>query len=108
MRFVFPKETEPLAMPMEERIRLDDNEGLFPPPNAIREEEQPEAVTAIETRAYDPALQNEELVSQQRIFREELRAAERQIGECPDEQRSVNWNRAKAEELIGGGKQKRV
>jgi hypothetical protein len=72
-------------MPAEEGVRLDDYERLYPVRNSASEEEQPEAIAAIDTRTRDLALKNEELVTKQCIFGEEFRAAEWEIGEHPGE-----------------------
>jgi hypothetical protein len=57
-RFSFPEKSKTLAMSMEQGVRLDDQESLFPMCDSGREVEQPEAVPAIEPRSTDLALEN--------------------------------------------------
>ena len=79
-----PDQAEQLAMPSEERIRLDDEEGLFPEGRRSGQQKKPESVSIAELRAFDLALQDDELVPEQSVLRNELGLAANRIpgGSC--------------------------
>jgi len=93
-------------MPAQKGIRLDDQERFFPIPETASEEQEPEAIAAIETRTFDLALKNQELMTQQGIFGEELCVAEGQIGKRSAPEGCLNRRGAAAEQLISKGKEK--
>lgn len=93
-------------MPTEQRIGLDDQEGLFPVGDTTSEGQEPEAVALVEVRSFDLTLKNQELMTQESIFSEELRATEWQIAKSSDEQGAAGRVGQGTEELIREGEQK--
>ena len=59
-------------MPAEEGVRLDDEKGLFPEGCRPGEEQEPDAVLIAELGAFDLALQDDQLVPEQSVLRNEL------------------------------------
>jgi hypothetical protein len=66
--------------PREIRLRLDKKERLFPGPNHSGQEHQEESVRLPMGRPFDLSTENDELVSQQRVYRQQFSLASGQIG----------------------------
>jgi hypothetical protein len=88
--FVFPEHAEELTMPAQQRLRLDKEKGLFPGSNHPGEEHQKKPVPLSIHRAFDLSMQDEQLMSQQRVFRQQFGFASGQIGECTNH-KGVRW-----------------
>ncbi len=67
-----PEELEPLAMPTEESIRFENQEGLLPRWKPAGEEQQGEAVPAGQVRSLYVAVEDDQLLTEQRILEQEL------------------------------------
>jgi len=76
-----PVPTEQLAMPAQERVRLDDQQGLLPGPDATGEQHQERPIGRCATRALDAAPQYEELAAQEGILGEEGGPTAHEVGE---------------------------
>ncbi len=74
-----PEELEPLTLPMEERVGLENQESLLPGGETAGKEQKGEVVAAGEARFLDLALEDDELLPEQRIFKQELRLGALQI-----------------------------
>ena len=57
-RSPFPKHAKALAVPADERVRLDDQKCLFPMSYAASQDEEPEAVAVCEAGALNLTLKN--------------------------------------------------
>jgi len=68
-------------MPAEQRLWLNDDEGLFPCPNEPSQQDQEHAIGPGERWPLHLPFEDDELLSQERNFGEELRLASAQIGE---------------------------
>ncbi len=68
-------------MPAKQRLRLDKKERLFPSPNHPGQEHQKKPVRFPVDRALYLSPENDQLVSQQRVFRKEFGFPSGQIGE---------------------------
>jgi hypothetical protein len=75
----FGEHTEELTMPAEERLRLDDEERLFPGPNHSSEKYQKHSICYPVHWSFDLSTQDNQLVSQQRVFRQQFGFASCQI-----------------------------
>jgi hypothetical protein len=74
---LLPEQAKAFAMPAQQGVRLDDTERLFPVGDTAGQQEQPEAITPSELRAFDLALDAKrgELLAQQRILGDEFGSA---------------------------------
>ncbi len=59
-------------MPAEEGVGLDNEEGLSPEGRRSCQQKRPEAVSIAQFRAFNLAMQDDELVSKQSVLRNEL------------------------------------
>jgi hypothetical protein len=59
---------------------LEDQEDIFPVGKASRQEEKPEAFGRANPRVLHLALQDDQLLAEQRIFRNQLGSTEPKIG----------------------------
>ena len=75
----------------EIRFRLDDKERLFPGPNHSGEKDQEHSVCFPGNWSFDLSTQDDELVSQQRVFRKQLGFASGQIGERAEHKGGRQW-----------------
>ena len=71
-RFELPEEAESLTMPAEESVGFEDEQGILPVLDATREEDEPEAIGLRKGRLFYLAVQDDELLAEQRIFGDEL------------------------------------
>lgn len=74
-------------MPAEECVGLEDEERLFPVLDAAGEEDEPETIGLRKRGFFDLAVQDDELLTEQRIFSDELGFATRQVGSRAENQR---------------------
>jgi hypothetical protein len=90
-RRVLPKHTEELTMEAEKRLRLDDKERLFPGPNHSSEKYQKHSICFPVHWSFDLSTQNDQLVSQQRVFRQQFGFASGQISTRSGYKGSRQW-----------------
>ncbi len=74
-----PEEPEPLAMPAEQSIRLENQEGLLPGFQPTGEEQPGEAVPTSHSWFLDLALQNGQLLAEQSVLEHEFGLGTRQV-----------------------------
>ncbi len=67
-----PEELEPRTMPAEERLRLENEEGLLPGWEAAGEEQEGEAVPAGQARFVDLASKDDELLAEESVLEQEF------------------------------------
>jgi hypothetical protein len=81
-------------MPAQHCLRLDDEQRLLPSLQLAREEDEEPALGGREVRAFDRTVEDDELLAQQQVFRNQLRftaseisdgAAYRVVGDRPCE-----------------------
>jgi hypothetical protein len=77
LRTLGPKATEEVAVPAQQRLRLDEHQRVPPIGDHRRETNEDEAVNDTQVRALYMANSDNELVAQEGIFREEVLARER-------------------------------
>lgn len=75
-------------MPAQERLRLDEEKRLFPGSDHPGQQYQEQLVRLAIERAFDLSTQDDQLVSHQRIFRQQCSFASRQISKRPKEKGS--------------------
>jgi hypothetical protein len=78
---MLPEHAEELTMPAKERLRLDEEEGLFPGPNHPGQEYQKKPVRLFVHWSLDLSAQDDELLPQQRVFCQQFGFPSGQIGE---------------------------
>jgi len=99
----------------EIRLRLDKKESLFPGPNHSGQEHQEESVSLPIARPFDLSTENDQLVSQQRVFRQQFSLASGQIGKRaqhqgghrrfdPTQNTFLEHMKAEADSLLDRGK----
>jgi hypothetical protein len=91
LRFVFPKHTEELTRPSQKRLRLDDKERLFPGSNYSGEKYQEHSICFPVNWSFDLSTQDDQLVSQQRIFRQQFGFTSGQISNCSGHKGGRQW-----------------
>ncbi len=67
-----PEALEPCTMPAEERLWLENEEGLRPGWEAAGEEQEGEAVAAGQARLVDLALKDDELLPEESVLEQEF------------------------------------
>jgi len=77
--FVFPEEIKACAMPAQEGLRLEENERIVPILQTTRQDQEPEAVGGGEMRKFGLTLQNDQLVTQERILQHKLGFGRREV-----------------------------
>ena len=66
-------------MPAQERIGLDDKEGFLPPPDPAGEEDEPRAIGWGESWLVNLAVEDDELLAEERVLGNELGIAASEI-----------------------------
>jgi hypothetical protein len=85
--FEFPKEPKALTMPVQQGIGFKDQEGFLPILNAASEKDEPEAAGLSEAWLFDFAVEDNELLPEQRILGDEFGFASREVGGCGEDDR---------------------
>ncbi len=78
-RFISPEETKALAMPVEEGAGFDDEEGFLPVFDATDEEDEPEAIGWREDGLFGLTVKDDELLTQESIFGDEVGSTAREV-----------------------------
>jgi len=79
-RLPSPERAEARVVPAQQRLRLDDEEGLPPGAGPAGEQHQERAIRRRRGRALDPTAQHDQLVAQEGVLGEQLRPATQQVG----------------------------
>ena len=78
-------------MPAKECLRLDQEKRLFPGLNHPGQKDQEKPIRLFVHRSLDLSAQDDELLPQQRVFRQQFGFASSQIGERSEYQGSRQW-----------------
>jgi hypothetical protein len=89
--FMFPEQTKKLTVPAEKRLWLDQEERLFPGSDHPRQEHQEKPIRLFVHWSLDLSAQDDELLPQQRVFRQQFGFTSGQIGECPKHEGGRWW-----------------
>ena len=79
-RFEFPEQSETLAMPTEEGVGFEDEQGFLPILDATGEEDEPEAIRLRKGRLFDLAIKDNELLAEKSILGDQVRLGASQVG----------------------------
>jgi len=74
-----PEQPEALAMPAQERIGLEDEDGFLPSPDPAGEEDEPRAIGWGESWLVNLAVEDDELLAEERVLGNELGIAASEI-----------------------------
>ena len=102
--YVFPEKAQACPVPAQQRVWLDEYERLPPVGDPARPRQEPEAVAACELGTVDLALQNGELVAQERVFGEQLDFATRDISQGAPQDRRLGGSHSATEGSVRAGK----
>ena len=69
-----PIAAKQIAMPTEQGVRLDDEEGPLPELGAAGQEDQSNAIAVGELGSFHLAVEYDELLSQHHVFRDQIGA----------------------------------
>ena len=78
-------------MPTQKRLWLNKEERLFPGPNHPGQQHQKKPIRLAVDRAFDLSPENNQLVSQQRVFRKKFGFSPGQIDECAQHKGGRRW-----------------
>jgi hypothetical protein len=87
-----PEQPEALAMPAQERIGLEDEEGFLLTPDPAGEEDEPEAIGWGEAGLVDLAMKDNELHAEEGVLRNELGIAASEIEGRAEKDRIARWS----------------
>jgi hypothetical protein len=79
-RFEFPEQSKTLAMPAQERVGFEDEEHISPILHATGEKDEPEAIGLRQRGLLDFTAKDDELLTEQRIFGDEIGFSACQVG----------------------------
>lgn len=78
-------------MPAQHRLRLDDEQGLFPTLHLARKQDEERPICAGAARSLDRAVEHDELLTKEHVFRNQLRFTARKISNGPQSRRVGDW-----------------
>jgi len=90
-RCVLPEHTKELTRPSQQRLRLDDKERLFPCSDHPGRKYQEEPILLPVCRSFDLLTQDEQWMSQQRVFRQQFGSASDQISKRSEHKGDRQW-----------------
>jgi len=88
---VLPELTEELARPSQKGFWLDQDKRLFPGPDHPRQEDKEKPIRLFVDWSRDLSMQDNELLTQQRVFRQQFGFAAGQIGERSKQKGAPRW-----------------
>ena len=80
-----------LAMPPQERLWLNDEQRLLPGSNHFCQQHQEHPICFGVSRSFDLSTENNQLLTQKRIFCHEFGLASGKVGQRSHEKRGVGW-----------------
>jgi len=86
LRLAFPVHAKELSMPSEQGVWLHDEQSLLPRSNQPGQQDEEDAIAPEERWPFHLSLQNDELLAEERVFRDELGLASAKIGEGRERQ----------------------
>src|ERR1035437_8476428 len=88
--FTVPEEAKPLPMPTEERVRLDDEEGLSPGTYFPGQQHEEHSVGAGQPWLLDAPTQDDELLPEKGVLGNQLRFGPREVGKRTQDLASIS------------------
>ncbi len=88
---VLPEQAKSLAMPPQERLWLDNEEGLFPGSNHSCQKQQELAVRFGTGRSFHVSAQDNKLLAQECVFCHEFGLASKKVGQRSQDKSGVGW-----------------
>ena len=76
-----------LAMPLEQRLWLDNEQGLFPGPNRLRQKHQEHPIRIGTGRSFHLSPEDDQLLAQERVFCHEFGLASGKVCQRPQQER---------------------
>jgi hypothetical protein len=89
--FVLPQQAEEFTMPVQEHFRLDKEQSLLPRTDSPGEKYQEQSICLSADGSFDVSTQDDQLLAQERIFRQEFGFASDQINECCERKGGRGW-----------------
>jgi hypothetical protein len=86
-RFVLPEQAKSLAMPSEQRLWLDNEQGLFPGLNRPRQKNQEHPVRFATGGSFHLSAEDNELLAKKRVLCYEFGPAPGKVGQCQEQER---------------------
>ena len=87
-------------MPTEQRLGLEEVECVFPMSNAAGQQDEPETVGAREAGPFDSPMEDDQLLPEQGVLRNELGSAAEQVGGSRERHRRAGRLRDLEENLF--------
>ena len=91
LRFAFPEPTKEFPMPAKEGLWLDEEECLLPGPCHPGQKDQKKPVSFPEDGPFDLSTEDDQLVTQECVFRQQFSFASGEIGERAEYKGSRWW-----------------
>jgi hypothetical protein len=79
---VLPEHAETFTRPSQERLRLDEEQRLFPRSDHPGKAYQQQSIRLPAQGSFDLSMQDDQVVAEPRVFRQQFGFASGQIGEC--------------------------
>jgi len=102
VRFELPEQAEALAMPAQESVRFEDEEGCLPTPDTTCKEDEPEAIGLGEAWFIDLAMEDDELLPEEGILSDEFGSRAHDIRRNGENQ-GMAAGQGKVEEILFQG-----
>lgn len=103
--FELPEQPKALAMPTEERVGFEDEEGILPVLHVTGQEDKPEVVGLSKGWLFDLAMQDDQSLREQRILVNQFGSTTREVGGGSEYDRVVGRLGKMQESLIEGREQ---
>jgi len=88
---VFPEQAEERTVPAQQCLRLNEGKRLFPGPNHSGKNHQEQPVSLPVNGPFDLSMQDDQLLPQQGMFRQQFSSPSGQISECSEHKGSRWW-----------------
>jgi hypothetical protein len=87
-------------MPAQERLGLDNEQGLFPGPNHPCQKHQEDPIPSDRDGSFDVSAEDNQLLSEERVFCHELGLASGKVSQRPQQERSGGGFRPVSEAVL--------
>jgi hypothetical protein len=87
----FGEQAKELTMPAQKRLWLDEEKRLFPGPNHSGQEHEEKSVRLAVNWLLDLPMEDDELLSQERVFRDQFRFPLNKVRECAEHKGGCRW-----------------
>ena len=78
-------------MPAQHRLGLDDEQRLLPASESTRKEDEEATIDRCKVRSLHLPIEHDELLAEQRVFRNQLRLAPRKVLDAAEDERAGRW-----------------